>query len=71
MTFRQFAKIEVNGDNEAPLYAWLKSQKGGMLGSNIKWNFTKFLIDRSGKVMARFEPTADMDEVRKAVEEAL
>jgi glutathione peroxidase len=45
ITFRQFDKIEVNGANESPLYAWLKSQKGGLGGSNIKWNFTKFLLN--------------------------
>lgn len=56
-TFKQFSKIEVNGKNEAPLYTYLKSQKGGLLGSAIKWNFTKFLVDRDGKVVDRFAPT--------------
>ena len=53
----QFAKIDVNGDNEASLYTFLKSQKGGVMGSKIKWNFTKFLVDRQGNVVARFAPT--------------
>lgn len=57
ITFKQFAKIEVNGVNEEPLFTFLKSQKGGLMGSNIKWNFTKFLVDRQGKVVARFAPT--------------
>lgn len=57
ITFPQFSKIDVNGENEAPLYTFLKQQKSGMLGSNIKWNFTKFLVDRQGKVVARFAPT--------------
>lgn len=57
ITFAQFAKIDVNGENEAPLFTFLKSQKGGLMGSNIKWNFTKFLVDRQGKVVARFAPT--------------
>ncbi len=57
-TFPQLQKIEVNGKNEAPVYAYLKSQKKGFLGSRIKWNFTKFLVDRSGNVKERFAPTA-------------
>ncbi len=58
VTFPLFAKIAVNGDGAHPLYVWLKSQKGGLLGSAIKWNFTKFLVDRAGAVTARHAPTA-------------
>ena len=54
VSFPQFKKIEVNGANESPLYTWLKQQKGGVLGSAIKWNFTKFLVDREGNVVERF-----------------
>lgn len=57
ITFPQFAKIDVNGANEAPLYTWLKKQKGGAFGKAIKWNFTKFLLDREGNVAGRFAPT--------------
>ena len=57
ITFRQFAKIDVNGKNQSPLYAYLKSEQKGALGSNIKWNFTKFLVDRNGNVVDRFAPT--------------
>jgi glutathione peroxidase len=57
VTFPVFAKIEVNGPRAHPLYVWLKQQKGGLLGSGIKWNFTKFLVDREGVVRARFAPT--------------
>ncbi|MBQ8148026.1 MAG: glutathione peroxidase [Lachnospiraceae bacterium] len=57
ITFTQFAKVDVNGPEEEPLFAFLKSQKGGMMGSKVKWNFTKFLIDRTGKVVERFAPT--------------
>ena len=57
ITFPQFAKIDVNGKNEDPLYKYLKSQKGGLCTSKIKWNFTKFLIGRDGTVLARFAPT--------------
>ncbi|MCR5760553.1 MAG: glutathione peroxidase [Sphaerochaetaceae bacterium] len=56
-TFKQFSKIEVNGKNEAPLYTFLKKEKGGLLNAAIKWNFTKFLINRDGKVVGRFAPT--------------
>jgi glutathione peroxidase len=56
-TFPRFKKIDVNGENAAPLYKWLKEQKGGTLGSNIKWNFAKFLVGRDGEVVARFAPT--------------
>ena len=57
VTFPVFAKIDVNGPRAHPLYVWLKQQKGGLLGSGIKWNFTKFLVDKSGRVRARFGPT--------------
>ncbi len=67
ITFPQFAKIEVNGANQSPLYAWLKSQKGGALGSAIKWNFTKFLVDGQGKVVARFAPTKKPADLEAAI----
>ena len=57
VTFPVFAKIEVNGGKAHPLYAWLKSQKGGLLGDGIKWNFTKFLLNREGVVTGRYAPT--------------
>ena len=57
VTFQVFAKIEVNGPRAHPRYVWLKQQKGGLLGSGIKWNFTKFLVDKAGLVRARFAPT--------------
>lgn len=92
--FPQFAKIDVNGDEADPLFAWLATEKpfvgfgkglknlslekfsnmnNKKFGDKayIKWNFTKFLVDRKGKVVARFEPTEDMDKVRQAVEEQL
>lgn len=56
ITFPQFAKIDVNGTNEDPLYTFLKSQQGGLMGDKIKWNFTKFLVDRQGNVVDRFPP---------------
>ena len=56
VTFPLFAKIEVSGKNAHPLYVWLKQRKGGLLGNSIKWNFTKFLVDKAGVVRARFAP---------------
>ena len=55
-TFPLFAKVEVNGKNEEPLFRYLKSQEGGFLGDDIKWNFTKFLVSRDGTVVDRFAP---------------
>lgn len=71
ITFPQFAKIEVNGENEAPLYTWLKSQKGGILGSKIKWNFTKFLLDREGNVVKRYAPTDTPEHIEDDIKELL
>ena len=56
-TFPRFAKIDVNGKNASDLYKFLKKEKKSALGSSIKWNFTKFLIDREGNVVKRFAPT--------------
>ena len=55
-TFPRFAKIKVNGKGASPLFQYLKQEKKGPLGGTIKWNFTKFLIDREGNVVSRFEP---------------
>lgn len=71
ITFLQFAKIEVNGENEAPLYKFLKSRKGGVFGSNIKWNFTKFLVDRKGNVIARFAPTKTPEKMEEEIKKVL
>ena len=56
-TFPRFAKIDVNGRNASPLFAYLKKQKKSALGATIQWNFTKFLLDREGNVVRRFAPT--------------
>ena len=71
ITFPQFSKIEVNGKNASPLYDWLKSQKSGILGNAIKWNFTKFLVDREGTVVERFAPTATPESMEEAVKKLL
>jgi len=60
-------QIDVNGSNAHPLYQYLKNAKSGLLGSSIKWNFTKFLIDRSGKVVARHAPTVKPEGLTKEI----
>lgn len=70
-TFPQFAKIDVNGPDESPLYTWLKAQKGGLGGKDIKWNFTKFLVDENGQVLDRFAPTSTPKALEKKVADAL
>ncbi|WP_210439371.1 glutathione peroxidase [Nocardioides xinjiangensis] len=71
VTFPLFAKVEVNGKGEHPLYTWLKESRGGMLGSTIKWNFTKFLIGRDGQVIDRYAPTTEPDKIAGDIEKAL
>ena len=72
VTFPLFAKIDVNGRNAAPLYTYLKSAAKGALGSKaIKWNFTKFLVDRQGYVRARYAPTTAPESLESAIEAAL
>lgn len=71
VSFPQFSKIDVNGSNADPLFKFLKSQQGGLLGSAIKWNFTKFLIDRDGKIVARFSPTTKPEDITSKIEELL
>lgn len=72
VSFPLFEKIEVNGPGAHPLYVWLKSQKAGILGSSsIKWNFSKFLVDRHGKVIQRLGSTAKPESLRKEIERAL
>lgn len=70
-SFKLFAKVEVNGANEEPLFTFLKKQKGGLLGSKIKWNFTKFLVDKNGNVVERFEPTATADKIEAKLKKVL
>jgi glutathione peroxidase len=71
VSFKQFSKIEVNGPGEAPLYTWLKSKKGGILNSDIKWNFTKFLLDREGKVVERYASTVTPERIEARIKELL
>jgi glutathione peroxidase len=71
VSFPMFAKVDVNGASAHPLYKYLKSEKSGLLGSSIKWNFTKFLVDRAGKVVARFAPTATPAALKQDIEALL
>lgn len=70
-TFPLFAKIEVNGPGAHPLFVFLKGQKGGLLGSAIKWNFTKFLVGRDGAVLERFAPTTTPEAIAPRIAAAL
>jgi glutathione peroxidase len=72
VTFPMFAKIEVNGERAHPLYEYLKDAKPGLLGSeNIKWNFTKFLIDRGGEPVARYAPQTKPEELVEPIRKLL
>jgi glutathione peroxidase len=72
VTFPMFEKIDVNGDAAHPLYKWLKQSAPGVLGSErIKWNFTKFLVDRSGHVKARYAPVTKPEQIAKDIEALL
>jgi glutathione peroxidase len=71
VTFPLFAKIEVNGNKAHPLYKFLKSEKGGLLGDNIKWNFTKFLLDKQGTVVERFAPQTTPEKIATDIEREL
>lgn len=67
VTFPMFAKVNVNGKDTHPLYRHLKLAKRGWFGSGIKWNFTKFLVDREGGVIARYAPTTSISSIEKAM----
>lgn len=69
--FPVFEKIDVNGDNAAPLYKFLKSEKGGFLGSAVKWNFTKFLVNKEGKVVERYAPKTPPLQFEKDIQNLL
>ena len=72
VTFPLFSKIDVNGSNAHPLFQWLKKEAKGLLGSeSIKWNFTKFLADRSGRVVKRYAPTDAPEALRADIEKLL
>src|SRR5690606_1192976 len=67
VTFPMYGKIDVNGKNEEPLFSYLKSEKSGLLSNDIKWNFTKFLVDRNGQVVKRYAPTTNPSKIEKDI----
>lgn len=71
VSFPMFSKIDVNGENAHPLYKYLKSKKGGWFGSAIKWNFTKFVIDKSGQPVKRFAPTTKPEDMEALIKKLL
>ncbi len=71
VTFPMFEKVDVNGPDAHPLFEWLRAEKGGLLGTKIKWNFTKFLVGRDGQVIKRFSPTTKPESLTPDIEAAL
>ena len=72
LTFSLMEKADVNGDDASPLFDWMKAEKPGLMGSKtIKWNFTKFLIDREGNVVKRYAPTDAPKSIAKDIEKLL
>lgn len=71
VTFPVFAKVNVNGPDAHPLYKFLRSQKKNILGDNIPWNFTKFLIDQDGNVLQRYDPAFEPEKLGKEIEKLL
>ena len=71
VSFPMFAKIDVNGPNESPVYTFLKNQKDGFFNDKIKWNFTKFLVDSNGNVVNRYAPATDPSSIEKEIKEIL
>lgn len=70
-TFPRFAKIDVNGKHQEPLFAFLKKAKGGLMGNNIKWNFTKFLVSREGEVIKRYAPITKPESIEQDIKSLL
>jgi glutathione peroxidase len=71
VSFPMFAKVDVNGDDAHPLFDWLKSETKGLLGGRVKWNFTKFLVGRDGRVIGRYAPTTEPADLADDIREAL
>jgi glutathione peroxidase len=71
VSFPMFAKVDVNGSDAHPLYQWLRTQKGGLLGDRIKWNFTKFLLGKDGQVIGRYASTTTPQKISRDIKKAL
>lgn len=70
-SFPRFNKIDVNGEKESPLYTLLKSRKKGIMNTKIKWNFTKFLVDKSGNIVDRYSPTTTPEKIEEDIKKLL
>ncbi|TFB14079.1 glutathione peroxidase [Filobacillus milosensis] len=71
VTFPMFQKVDVKGENQSPLFEFLTEQKKGFLGGEIKWNFTKFLVDREGRVLRRYAPQATPQKIRNDIDQLI
>ena len=71
VSFPMFETVKVNGDEAHPVYQWLRSEKGGLLGGKIRWNFTKYLVGRDGQVVKRYAPTTKPEKITGDIEKAL
>ena len=71
VSFPMFSKVDVNGDDAHPLFQWLRTEQGGLLGDAIKWNFTKFLVGKDGQVIKRYGSTTKPEKIAGDIEKAL
>ncbi len=71
VSFQMFSKVDVNGDSAHPVYQWLRTEKSGLLGDKIKWNFTKFLVGKDGQVIKRYGSTTKPEKIAADIEKAL
>lgn len=71
VSFQMFSKVEVNGEDAHPVYRWLRAEKSGLLGEKIKWNFTKFLVGKDGRVIKRYGSTTKPEKIASDIEKAL
>jgi glutathione peroxidase len=71
VSFPMFARVDVNGEHAHPLFRWLRQERGGVLGDKVKWNFTKFLIGRDGRVVSRYAPIVKPERIAVDIETAL
>ena len=71
VSFPMFSKVDVNGEDAHPLFQWLRTEQGGLLGDAIKWNFTKFLVGKDGQVLKRYGSTTKPEKIAADIEKAL
>jgi len=71
VSFPMFSKVKVNGEESHPVFSWLRSEKKGLLGGKIRWNFTKFLVGKDGQVVGRYSPTTKPEKITGDIDKAL